>query len=245
MAQVFMTALMSLSHPKIHALALILLMFVTACRKHPEDKDGVLYTNLCSATGLTSAEQLQSTCSKGKIGDDIVGIAVCALAEQNRADVVKAIVASRISPALNSPDCGDEAFMLGKALVMLGENELPFMDSMLASSDPKVRRWAVGLLGFFRGSDAALMRLIKQLDSSTGEERVLLLYSISQYGSLSATKYILRCWPVLDVNERRLAARYLMSCVATEELRPLIETIIDNEQDGKTRENLERFLKSI
>ncbi len=202
-----------------------------------------VYTRLIAEQyQLTEPAQLKSACESLPPGKLEVGIAVCALAEQGYSSDVFSITKARLFAAIEAGSESNEAFMLGKAVVMCGEGALPLLDELSANPNPKVRKWALLNYGFIRDSDAALNRLVDRLRRSEGEEMKTILFSISQHGSVRAGVTILEMLNKLPTETRIAASRFLMSCRLDESLRHKAQVLHDSEHDMEVRRNLENFL---
>lgn len=202
-----------------------------------------VYTRLAAEQfHLTRPAQLAAACDSLPPGDLAVGVAACALAEQGHFLEVFVLTKKRLPAALEAESESNEAFMLGKAVVMCGEDSLPLIDELSVDRDSKVRRWALVNYGFLRSSDAALKRLIVRARTSNGEELRTILFSMSQHGSIGGCLEILEMLPRLPTETRIAASRFLMSFRINKSLQAKAQMVHDSEQVLEVKRNLQKFL---
>jgi HEAT repeat protein len=79
-----------------------------------------------------------------------------------------------------SDESSVRAYMLGKALVEGGARTLPAVIELARSQDPRVRDWAITLLGGYRGEPAALSTLLDVARSPDPQIRRRVIDSLGQ-----------------------------------------------------------------
>lgn len=107
-------------------------------------------------------------------------LAIISVARLGEPRVVSYVMEQLPEALARRDESGVRAYMLGKALVESGARTLPSVVDLARSRDPRVRDWAITLLGGYRGERAALSTLLDLVHSPDPQIRRRVIDSLGQ-----------------------------------------------------------------
>jgi HEAT repeat protein len=107
-------------------------------------------------------------------------VAIISVARLGEPRVVSYVMEQLPEALARTDESGVRAYMLGKALLESGARTLPPVIELARSRDPRVRDWAITLLGGYRGERAALSTLLDLIHSPDPQIRRRVIDSLGQ-----------------------------------------------------------------
>jgi len=107
-------------------------------------------------------------------------VAIISVARLGEPRVVSYVMEQLPRALARNDESGVRAYMLGKALVESGARTLPAVIELARSRDPRMRDWAITLLGGYRGERAALSALLGLAHSPDPQVRRRVIDSLGQ-----------------------------------------------------------------